>query len=343
MARITIRQLSQLCRRIGTGVDAGLDDRSLWRREGERGAPAHRLAMQPVIASIEQGAPVAESLERAGKYFPELFVQMVRMSERSGRQGAVYRRLSEHYEHLLKLRSSFLAMIFWPFLELTAAILVIGLLILVLGWVATWTGSEPIDLFGLGFSPTGNFMLYATAVVAVIGGGTAVVMGLIKGWFGAAPTALAMKIPVLGQTLKLMGLSRMAWSFGMAVDSGMPAQACMQVGLASSQNAYFLSLESEICGAIAGGAEFHQALARTAAFPDDFVDAVEAGELSGTVTETLERLSNEYRDRAAQLFQMVTVVGGFLVMAFVGLVIATAVILLYKRLVIDQYNELLQM
>ncbi|HAN98155.1 MAG TPA: hypothetical protein DCQ98_12315 [Planctomycetaceae bacterium] len=343
MARITISQLAKLCRRIGTGVDAGLDDRSLWRRETERGTPEHRRRIAPVADRLDRGDSVADSLAAADDYFPDLFIEMVRMSERSGRQGAVYRRLAEHYEHLIALRNSFLGMLWWPLLELTAAVVVIGLLILVLGWVASWTGTPPIDLFGLGLSPNGNFALYAFGVLVVVGSISSVILGLARGWFGAAPTALAMRVPVLGQTLRLMGLSRMAWSFGMAIDSGMPAQACMQLGLASSQNAYFRSLEPQICGAIAGGAEFHQALARTAAFPDDFVDAVEAGELSGTVTETLERLSDDYRSRAENLFKFVTVVGGFIVMAIVGLVIAAAIILLYKRLIIDQYQELLQM
>ncbi|MEZ6107639.1 MAG: type II secretion system F family protein [Pirellulaceae bacterium] len=216
------------------------------------------------------------------------------------------------------------------------------MLIIALGFVASMTNSEPIDLFGLGFGTVGNLFLYLFVVGSLFGSVALVITGLIRGWFGPGPTLVALKVPLLGQTLRLMSLSRMAWSFGMAIDSGMPAKESMHLGLVSSQNAYYQSLEPRIAKSIQDGRSFQESLAETAAFPDDLVDAVEAGEMSGTVTETLERLSNDYRDRAANLFRMITVIGGFMVMGFVMLVVAAAIILIYKRLVIDQYQQLLE-
>ena len=342
MAKLGLSQLAKISHRMRTGVEAGLDDRTLWRKEAQRGSTAHRARVQPVADAVDKGRTVGESLELTGDYFPELFVSMVKIGEASGRQGAVYRRLSEHYVHMLKLRSSFLSMIFMPALELFAAVSVIALLIIALGFVASMTNSEPIDLFGLGFGTVGNLFLYLFVVGSLFGSVALVITGLIRGWFGPGPTLVALKVPLLGQTLRLMSLSRMAWSFGMAIDSGMPAKESMHLGLVSSQNAYYQSLEPRIAKSIQDGRSFQESLAETAAFPDDLVDAVEAGEMSGTVTETLERLSNDYRDRAANLFRMITVIGGFMVMGFVMLVVAAAIILIYKRLVIDQYQQLLE-
>lgn len=344
MAKISLVQLERLCRSLAIGVDAGLDDRAIWRRESERGPTAHRARLSGVVRRLDRGEPVAESIaSEAGDYFPGLFIEMVRMGERSGRQAAVFRRLADHYDHLVKLRRSFLQMITWPALELGAAIVVIGGLILLLGAIATWTRTEPIDLLGLGFSPIGNFTLFAVTVTMTLGGFALGIYGLLQGWFGPAPLAIAMRIPVLGQSLRLLGLSRFAWAFGMAIDSGMNAEASMKLGLASTQNAYYRSLEPQILDAIRRGEEFHRALRKTEAFPDDLIDVLETGELTGTITESLERLSDDYQERSANLFRTLTVVGGFLVMGMVGVAIAAAVIMLYKRLIIDQYNQLLEM
>lgn len=342
MAKISLKQLSQLASRMATGVDAGLDDRSLWKREALRGDLTYRARIAPVAAAIDRGDSVGEALLLAGNYFPDLFVSMVKIGEASGRQGAVYRRLRDHYDHLLKLRSSFLSMIYFPALEVIASIGIIVLLILALGWVGSVTNTQPIDIFGFGFSTMGNLALFLAVVGTIGGSATFVILGLLRGWFGAGPTLLALRVPVLGKTLRLMSLSRMAWSFGMAIDSGIPAKDCMRLGLLSSQNAYYLSLEEDLLRSIQSGSSFQESLARTAAFPDDFVDAVEAGELSGTVTETMERLSDEYRDQAAQQFRIVAVVGGFLVMGLVMVCIAATIIMVYKKLVIDQYQQLLE-
>lgn len=342
MANMSLSQLSKISHRLATGVDAGLDDLSLWKKEAQRGPLPHQARMKGVVEAISRGESVGDSLLRAGNYFPDLFIVMVKVGEASGRQGAVYRRLYQHYDHLLKLRSNFMSMIYFPALEIFASLVVIALLILALGWVGSVTNTKPIDIFGLGFSTAGNFALFLTVVGVVFGSFTFVILGLLRGWFGPGPTLLALRIPVLGQTLRLMSLSRMAWSFGMAIDSGIPAKECMRLGLMSSQNSYYQSLEEQLCNDIQAGESFQTALAKTGAFPDDFVDAVEAGELSGTITETMERLSDEYRDQAANLFRVVTVVGGFMVMGVVMVCIAATVIMVYKRLVIDQYQELLE-
>ena len=165
--------------------------------------------------------------------------------------------------------------------------------------------------------------------------------GLLRGWFGSAPLAFAMRIPVLGSSLRLLSLSRFAWSFGMAIDAGMDALKSAQLGLSSTQNPMFMSYEGQILDGLARGRQFHEVLGAAGVFPDDFLDVIETAEISGTLTESLNRLSEDYQERAATAFRALSVVGGIAVMLMVGgMIIVCAISLIMKLYIGPIYDAL---
>jgi type II secretory pathway component PulF len=60
------------------------------------------------------------------------------------------------------------------------------------------------------------------------------------------------------------------------------------------------------------------AIRATHAFPNEFIENLATGELTGQVSETMDRLSHDYRDRAKNQFRVLSMIGAFLVMAFVA-------------------------
>jgi type IV pilus assembly protein PilC len=78
----------------------------------------------------------------------------------------------------------------------------------------------------------------------------------------------------------------------------------------------------EVDNAVVHGDEFHSALARTGVFPDDFIHALEAAEISGTHGESLQRLAEDYRDRTKVAARALTIAATTAVWIFVmGLLI----------------------
>src|SRR5262245_19252466 len=135
MAQIGTRALAQLCRRAGTSLQAGLDARRVWEKEAERGGYTQRFYLSEVSRRVAAGQTVAEAMQNCHGYFPPVTCEMIDIGERTGRLDEVLLQLAENYEHMLKLRRTFLIGISWPLIELTLAVLVIGLLIFFLGIV----------------------------------------------------------------------------------------------------------------------------------------------------------------------------------------------------------------
>lgn len=302
-------------------------------------APAHaRPGLKTVLDAVSSGDSVAQGMARSG-LFPRLAFEMVQVGEKGGRVETVFEQLSEHYANLSEMRRTFLMGILWPAIQFFAAIVIFGLLILALGLVASITNSEPIDLFGLGLSTKGNFILYCSVVSFFLISGFLIVKGLTRGWYGSLPVKVAFRIPVVGPTLQALALSRMAWSLGMAHDAGMDAIETVALSLRATQMDYYMRTERSVRDEIQSGKEMHHALSLTDRFPGEFIETLATGELTGQVSETMDRLSHEYRMRAKSNFQKITAIGAFLIFLLVAIMIGGLVIYLAYTMYIGPLND----
>lgn len=338
MAQIATRRLAQLCRRAGTALQAGLPTRQVWQKEAERGSYTQQFYLGEVNRRVSQGETLADSLRACHGYFPPLVCEMVDIGERTGRLDDVLLRLAENYEHLIRLQRTFLFGIAWPIIELTLAVLIVGLLIFVLGMV----GDGQTDVIGLGVTGTPALAVYF-ALVAVAAVAIAVpTVAVLRGWLGPAPMWLAIQIPLLGGCLRTMALSRFAWSLAMAHEAGMDARAAVRLALSSTQNSYYTSHEDDVDRSLLAGREIHEALRDTRAFSAEFLDLLENGEETGQISEQMVRLSNDYRERAQGSSGLIAVLAGVAVFGLVAIVIIAMIFRLFFLLYLGPINEALQ-
>jgi type II secretory pathway component PulF len=338
MPKITKSQMAKMFGRLAIGYSAGLDIRALFAREAETGSSIYRRHANQIHRGITQGSSLADAMRSAHGYFPELATSIVQAGEKGGRLEDAFRRLSEHYENLVKFRNGFLISIAWPVFELVFAIAVIGALILVMGWLM---GEDAIDWFGMG-SAIGNFAFFVLVVFLLFSCLSLIVVGTMKGWFGDLPMRIARRIPLVGAVIEGFALSRMAWTMSIAENSGMHAVETARLAVQSTQNYIYQQAEPGIAAAVERGSSFYPAFKQSGVFPRDFLIYVENGETAGALAESMERASWELRTRAENNLKIIGTVGFVCTLLLVGLVMGTAIILMYKRLVIDQYNDLLR-
>jgi type IV pilus assembly protein PilC len=150
---------------------------------------------------------------------------------------------------------------------------------------------------------------------------------------------LALKLPVVGGALKTSALSRLAWTLSLALDSGLDAGRSIRLALRSTQNAYYTSKSQIIETAVAEGREFHEGMREAGVFPDDFLDAMEMAELSGTQVDSLDRLASDYRQRAQTAAKTLTIAATFTVWGGTA-VILIALIFRVASFYIGMLNDL---
>lgn len=329
--QINIKHLAEMCRRASTALEAGVDIRTFWRREAQRGPAWFRLVMERISLALEQGTSLYEAMQPVRSAFPELAVEMIDVGESSGKLGEVFRRLAEHYDEKLRFRRTFWARATWPAIQLIAALAVIGIVILVNGWLRTMPGNESLDMLGWGLVGVPGFVAYLAILALAAGAGVYFVRAVQVGALSMKPVQYGiLHLPVVGENLRILALSHLAWSLEVTLGAGMEVKRSLALALRATHWAPFLDVESKMNADIDRGREIHEAMEDADVFPRDFLDAVEVGEQSGRLPETMATISRSYQEQARSALSALANIAGFLVWAVVALFIISIIFRLFS-------------
>jgi type IV pilus assembly protein PilC len=320
--RIPTKQLAALCRRLAISLQSGIDLRTVWSQEAKRAiSPIAQARFRLISDAVNEGETLYQAIKETDDYFPETFRSLAQVGEKTGHLAECFAQLAEHYEEQLKLRRILVTASTWPAIELGVALAVVGFLIWFMGTINRG-GGPVIDPLGFGLVGNSGLAVYLT-VLGLVGLGIFVVVHAIRrGLVWTRPIQrLILRVPVLGQALQHVALSRLAWALRLTLDSGMELRQAMRLSLRAARNAQYTDQIKPINTAIEEGNPIHEAFSETGAFPFHFVEAVRVGEESGRLVESMGLLSGQYREQAEASFNALTKVGGFGIWLLVAAII----------------------
>jgi type IV pilus assembly protein PilC len=276
-----------------------------------------RQVFNEVILEVRKGQTVCEAFRRQAA-FPELVLELVDVAEQTGALPEVMSALADHYDNLLRQRATFLAAIAWPVIQLVMAVFIIAGLLIVLGWVAESNGGK-FDPLGFGLKGTSGALTW----LGLCGGTVALLWGIyqfVTRGFRQGPMLYrsAQRIPVVGTCLRDFALARFSWSFALTQQAGMPIRPSLESSLKATGNPAYAVLGEQVVTHVMAGDELSDALEMTNLFPQDYLEMVRVGETSGTVPETLQKLSPQLEQQARRSLSALSDTFGWLVWAMVA-------------------------
>jgi type IV pilus assembly protein PilC len=329
--RIGLKPLAQLCRRLAVTTGAGLEDRRIWHDELQRGGRTQQAAVARVSQSLNRGESIGAALHHTGDYFPPLFRHVVAIGDHTGRLDKTYRRLADHYEHMMATRRILIGALAWPGIQLAMAVATIGAVI----WISSALNlqsldGKPLDLFGLGLTGSWGLTVYLLIVITVAILGLLFVQAWSRGmlWTGAFQRA-ALRIPAIGDAVQTLALARITWALQLVLDTPIDLRKALPLAMDASGNDAYRRLGPQIAANIERGMTLHSALDMTGAFPRDFLDALSVGEQSGLTAETMERLARDYQQRSVEKLGILARIFGGVVWATVALLIIMLIFRVY--------------
>ncbi len=327
-SRIRKGELIELCRRLAMQIEAGIDIRTIWKRELERvSSPWGRSVLREISQGINQGQSLSDALSISGNYFPPLFLRMLKVGEATGDLPEALRLLAEYYEEERSRRALFWKLLAWPLTELVLAVGVIGFLIWIMGVISGMAG-KTVDPLGFGLVGNTGLAIYVICVAAIVAAVAWTAYGWRQGWLAVRPLQrLILQIPVLGRIVHTLALARMTWAMYTTLRGGMEVLAAVDMALQTADNAAFDELRPRVRQSLQSGHSLHHTFAETRFFPDEWLDALQSGEDSGKLDTALENLSREYTRRAASAMKALSLVGAGLVVA---LIVGVMVFLIFR-------------
>jgi type II secretory pathway component PulF len=251
--------------------------------------------------------------------------------------------MSEYYLDLKKTRQDFISQITLPIIQLIAAIFIVCILIFVNGFLKAGSSTdEPFDLTGVGLRGGTGVLIFLTMVL-----GVGIVVGIIafgiwKNWFNCHNTLVPLirNVPVIGPVFTQSAMARLSTTLSMMLGAGVDAKRSVRDGLLSTGNYYYMSGLPMTMQEIERGNSLAESLAAPGVLPGDFIQAVEVGELSGSDSESLERMAVVYREKAQLALKQLAIAAGFVIWFLIAAMVIAVIFTIFMQ-VINMYSSFL--
>lgn len=281
-----------------------------------------RRVLSQMRESLSKGSSVAESMDKHRGVFPALDRVLVEAAETSGSLGESFKMLSEWHEFVHRIIWKMLTHMMYPFLILHVAAFVFPLPSLILGKI---TGVEYI--FSVLRVVIALYVLVAIISVRLFRPER---VRLLR----YPMDVLVLWVPVLGQAVYHMAISRYAKAFGMLYKAGVPIaesteRACLTVG-----NQVVAGLFAGGTASIRSGGMAWEGF--SSRLPREYRDLWQIGEEAGELDKTVDKIAEISTDRADLFFnefaRWLPIVVYFAIMAVVAAMVLTLASQVYGNL-----------
>jgi type IV pilus assembly protein PilC len=336
--RVKSNDLVVFSRQLATMVDAGLPlIQSLDALHDQSDNPGFKAVVGELISAIEQGASFSDALGQHPKVFSPLFVNMVRAGETSGTLAEILDRVAGYLEASAALRRKVKSAIIYPAVVSTMAVAItILLLVKVIPVFEKIYESFDSALPGptmvlLAISKFMRKWMLPTAGALVIG------LVALKMWINTETgrfrfDQFKFRLPVFGELLKKISVSRFTRTLGVLVRSGVPILSALDIVGKTAGNKLVEAAVNEATEEIKRGENIAEPLAASHVFPPMVTRMISVGESSGKLEVMLEKISDFYDDQVNATVAGLTSLIEPLLIAFLGVVIGGIVICMFMPL-----------
>ncbi len=301
-----------------------------------------RNLISGISQQVESGSPLWQAFSREGRYFPPVFVNLIKAAEASGTVVPILRRMIAYREKRAMMTRRVQAAMIYPAIMVAFCFGVIVLLSkLVMPQFEDIFSSFEIELppltqmfFGLSAWVSSYWLI----VVAVVAG----VIALYKMWFVRNPVRrmmadrLKMKIPIFGGIMRRSAIVDFSRTFSILLRSGMSMMATLDLCRNSVGNRALVNSIQDMRDSVERGEGLEKPLRvaeRQGVFPAVVVDMFVTGEETGTIDNVADQIADQYEeeveiavDALGEAIQPVATV-------FMGLIVAMIVFSLFQPLV----------
>ena len=340
--KIAGKDLTILTRQLAILLEAGLPlVRALRTLEKQAKNPAVRKILGKIAASVEGGAGFSEALAQFPTSFDNLYVNMVRAGEASGKLDLILNRLASFREKAAKIAGKVKSAMTYPIIVLVIAIsMTAGLMVGVVpkfekmfqGMLGENAQLPELTQLVVDISRTLQEHIVIVLVIVVV---------LIVGIHLAGKTAggklffdtIKFKMPLIGSLVSKNSISKFARTLGTLTSSAVPALDALKIVRDTADNALIAKAVQQIHDAVKEGETMSSVLSTTNIFPVMVVSMIEVGEETAKTPEMLEKIADTYDDEVDNAVAALTSMIEPLLMMFLAVVVGGIVIAMFLPLI----------
>ncbi|MHC4259958.1 MAG: type II secretion system F family protein [Planctomycetota bacterium] len=305
--RVKIRLVTEFARQLSTLQDAGLPIlRSLRILEEQQKSGTFKRVVGYVADEIEGGSTLSEALGRFPRTFDRLFVNMVAAGEAGGVLDLILARIADFMEKRQKLKSKVRGAMVYPIVVLTAAFVILLLLMkyvipkftTVLTDMAEGAELPKITRIVLGVS---NWIAYdyGWAILLAVPFGIVFLVRIMKRFrIGRLIVdSIKLKVPVVGQLSSKIAVTRWTRTLGTLIGAGVPILDAINVTRETAGNEVFSNMLGNVHDSIRQGETFAGPLRQSKTVDLIVSNMVSVGEETGDLDKMLLKVADTYDEQ----------------------------------------------
>lgn len=298
--KVKLASLVVFSRQFATMVNAGINIlKCLDILEAQTKDPALKPIITEVRKDVVGGASLTDALARHPKVFSKLFVSMVRAAEAGGILDQILDRLATFLEKEQEVIGRIKGAMVYPVCVLVFAILmVIAMFIFVLPTfkdIFAGSGAElPLItrmLFFISDIIRGYWFLLPTIPIGTVMGFRAYYKTEQGRW---NLDKLKLRVPVIGELVQKMAISRFSRTFGTLVNSGVPVLKSLEIVAETAGNVVIAKAVDDARASVREGQRISAPLAASGMFPQMVTQMMDIGEETGRMSEMLIKIATFY-------------------------------------------------
>jgi len=333
---VSIQDLALMTRQLSTLIKAKIQIvEALQALTDQADNPKLKVVLSEIRQKVNEGSSLAASFADYPKIFDNVYVNMVEAGESSGTLHIVLLRLADFTEAQLRLKNKIRGAMIYPVIMTTFGSLMMGIIFVVVipkitKIFITMKRELPV--------PT-KICIWISGFIK--GYWWAVILAVVLFWiFFQKYTSkgkgeshwhkLLLKLPVIGELVTMINVSRFCSTLATLLNSGVPILVAMKIVKNLIGNVHMQKAVDEAKVNIAEGGSLAGPLAKSRLFPSMVTHMVNLGEKSGELEPMLEIIAENYQEQVdAKLSGLTSVLEPVMMMgmgAAVGFIVFSVVV-----------------
>ena len=336
--KVKTKELAIFTRQFSVMLDAGLPLVQCLDILGQQqDNPYFAKVISRTREDVEAGSTLADAMSRHPKVFEQLFVNMVEAGETGGILDIILQRLSTFLEKLVKLKSDVKSALVYPVAVIAISIIVISVIMIFV--IPSFKSIfESLVGPGEGLPWLTEMVVQLSSFMASFWWLIAIVLGLafygLRTYYKTAKgkkvlDGLSLKIPIIGEILRKIAISRFSRTLGTLLSSGVPILESLDITARTSGNVVVEEAILKVRVAIEQGETFLEPLKQAKIFPPMVCQMIGAGEMTGAIDQMLQKIADFYEEEVDVAVNNLTALMEPLVIVVLGTIIGGLVVSMY--------------
>jgi type IV pilus assembly protein PilC len=295
---------------------------------------AFKGILEQVRSDVEAGSTLSAAMARHPKVFDSLYTNMVAAGESGGILDTILQRLSSFIEKIVKLKRALRSALIYPATILSVAVAVVTLIL----WKVIPVFRTLFEGFNVELPlPTRmvialsgiieHYMLFFIVCAGICFFGLRSYYRTDKGRHVIDRSLL--KIPVLGEVIRKIGVARFTRTLATLMTSGVPILEGLDITAKTAGSAILEDVIYQLRQRIEEGGNMADPMKQSGFFPPMVNQMVSVGESTGEIDTMLVKVADYYEEEVDVVVANLMTILEPILMVFLGVVVGGIVISMY--------------